>query len=76
MWGKSIRAQFLAGFMKPSTAFYNTVIPIGQDGQVDTTIKLPNQPFPTLNGDGITLSMQPMVRQGPLLQVILLPKKP
>lgn len=74
MWGQNIDVSFLAGTIKPSNTFYHTIIPIKDDGKVNSTVNLPKNPFPSLNGDGITLLMQPIVHQGPITQIILLPK--
>lgn len=74
LWGKQVTVDILAGFLKPSSTWYETRIMIGKDGMVDSVIKLPNAPFPQLHGGALTLLMQPQVRQGPITQITLIPK--
>ncbi len=73
LWGQKINVDALAGFRKPSNSFAQATMPIGSNGSVDFNLTLPDQPFPALNGNGITIILQAFVRQGPIRQVILLP---
>jgi hypothetical protein len=73
--GTRVAWTLLAGSLKPSRAVGQGTFTVGTSGTVTGFVQLPH-PLPTLHGPAMTVTLQLVVRMGPISQVLVVPGPP